>query len=169
MPGWNVYDNNSNTSDVYGHGTKVAGVIAAGKDIYYGYGRVDAGAAVLAAGDQSGTAPVTDTQAPIVSITSPTGGSVSGTVQVTAAASDDTGVASVAFYIDGVLVASDTSAPYSLAWNSVDHANGAAQFVARAYDSAGNEGISQTVSVNVNNQAPVVDTTPYVCHPRPDA
>ena len=90
VPGWNVYDNNSNTSDVYGHGTKVAGVIAPGKDIYYGYGRVDAGAAVLAAGDQSGTAPVTDTQAPIVSITSPTGGSVSGTVQVTAAASDET-------------------------------------------------------------------------------
>ena len=29
VPGWNLYDNNSNTSDVYGHGTKVAGVIAA--------------------------------------------------------------------------------------------------------------------------------------------
>jgi len=27
--GWNFYDNNSNTSDVYGHGTKVAGVVAA--------------------------------------------------------------------------------------------------------------------------------------------
>jgi len=29
IPGWNVYDNNSNTSDVYGHGTQVAGVAAA--------------------------------------------------------------------------------------------------------------------------------------------
>jgi subtilisin family serine protease len=29
VPGWNFYDNNSNTSDVYGHGTKVAGVVAA--------------------------------------------------------------------------------------------------------------------------------------------
>ncbi len=28
-PGWNFYDNNSNTSDVYGHGTAVAGVAAA--------------------------------------------------------------------------------------------------------------------------------------------
>jgi subtilisin family serine protease len=28
-PGWNFYDNNSNTADVYGHGTKVAGVVAA--------------------------------------------------------------------------------------------------------------------------------------------
>jgi thermitase len=29
VPGWNFYDNNSNTSDVNGHGTKVAGVAAA--------------------------------------------------------------------------------------------------------------------------------------------
>jgi len=29
VPGWNFYDNNNNTSDVYGHGTKVAGVVAA--------------------------------------------------------------------------------------------------------------------------------------------
>jgi subtilisin family serine protease len=29
VPGWNFYDNNSNTSDVYGHGTLVAGVVGA--------------------------------------------------------------------------------------------------------------------------------------------
>ena len=29
VPGWNVYNNNSNASDVYGHGTKVAGTAAA--------------------------------------------------------------------------------------------------------------------------------------------
>ena len=29
VPGWNFYDNNSNTSDVYGHGTLVAGSAAA--------------------------------------------------------------------------------------------------------------------------------------------
>src|SRR5262249_34838805 len=29
VPGWNFYDNNSNTSDVYGHGTAVAGAAAA--------------------------------------------------------------------------------------------------------------------------------------------
>ncbi len=29
VPGWNFYDNNSNTSDVHGHGTKVAGAAAA--------------------------------------------------------------------------------------------------------------------------------------------
>ena len=35
VPGWNLYDNNSNTSDVYGHGTKVAGVIAAASNNGY--------------------------------------------------------------------------------------------------------------------------------------
>lgn len=29
VPGWNVYDNNNNTGDVYGHGTEVAGTIGA--------------------------------------------------------------------------------------------------------------------------------------------
>jgi len=29
VPGWNFYDSNSNTSDVYGHGTKTAGAAAA--------------------------------------------------------------------------------------------------------------------------------------------
>src|SRR5690606_33513842 len=29
VPGWNFYNNNSDTSDVYGHGTKVAGAAAA--------------------------------------------------------------------------------------------------------------------------------------------
>ena len=29
VAGWNIYDNNSNTADVYGHGTNVAGTAAA--------------------------------------------------------------------------------------------------------------------------------------------
>jgi subtilisin family serine protease len=29
VPGWNTFDNNSNSGDVYGHGTKVAGTVAA--------------------------------------------------------------------------------------------------------------------------------------------
>jgi len=32
VPGWNFYDNNANTSDVYGHGTTVAGAAAAFTD-----------------------------------------------------------------------------------------------------------------------------------------
>lgn len=32
VPGWNIYDNSPDTSDVYGHGTKVAGTAAASGD-----------------------------------------------------------------------------------------------------------------------------------------
>lgn len=32
LPGWNTYDNNANSADVYGHGTKVAGTITAATD-----------------------------------------------------------------------------------------------------------------------------------------
>jgi thermitase len=32
VSGWNTFDNNSNSADVYGHGTKVAGTIAAASD-----------------------------------------------------------------------------------------------------------------------------------------
>ena len=36
VPGWNTYDNNDDTSDVYGHGTMVAGVVAAASDNWIG-------------------------------------------------------------------------------------------------------------------------------------
>ncbi|TCV88991.1 S8 family serine peptidase [Sulfurirhabdus autotrophica] len=32
VPGWNMYDNNADTADVYGHGTMVAGVVGAASD-----------------------------------------------------------------------------------------------------------------------------------------
>ncbi len=32
VPGWNMFDNNADTSDVYGHGTMVAGVVGAASD-----------------------------------------------------------------------------------------------------------------------------------------
>ena len=128
-----------------------------GKDVYFGYGRVDAAAAVSA----GGSSPAPDTEPPTVSITNPTGGGyVSGTVPIAAVAADNKGVTRVDFYIDGTRVSSDTSAPYSLNWNSTGHANGTAQLLARAYDSANNEGVSQTVSIIVDNQATVTDTVP---------
>src|SRR5438105_4491268 len=57
----------------------------------------------------------TDTKPPSVAITSPAANaSVSGTVSVSANASDNVGVVGVQFKLDGaVLGAEDTSAPYS--------------------------------------------------------
>ncbi len=55
---------------------------------------------------------------PTVSIASPTGGNVSGTVTISANASDNVGVTRVDFYVNGVLVGSDATAPYQYTWNT---------------------------------------------------
>lgn len=128
----------------------------AGKDIYYGHGRIDANAAVNAAM----AAPSADTQAPSVAVSSPAGGStVSGWVAIDVSASDNVGVTRVDLKVNGTLVASDVAAPYQFSWNSSQAANGTTSLVAWAYDAAGNGKASAPVAINVAN-AVVADTTP---------
>src|SRR6267154_6341248 len=64
--------------------------------------------------------PPPDTTPPTVSITAPaSGATVSGTTSVTASASDNVGVVGVQFKLDGSnLGAEDTTAPYSVSWNT---------------------------------------------------
>ena len=96
-----------------------------------------------------------DTTPPTTSITAPaSGATVSGTVSVTASASDNVGVTNVEFYIDGALAGSDASSPYAFAWNTAGLVNGSSHTIAsKAYDAAGNVGTSATVTVTVNNGA----------------
>src|SRR6185436_19042362 len=70
--------------------------------------------------------PATDGNPPTVSLTAPAGGAtLTGTTTLTATAADDVGVAGVQFQLDGNAIgAEDTSAPYSLAWDSTQIANG---------------------------------------------
>ncbi|HUP59461.1 MAG TPA: S8 family serine peptidase [Thermoanaerobaculia bacterium] len=121
---------------------------AAGRDDYYGWGLVQARAAYdLLAGSSTG-----DTTAPTTSITSPAAGAtVSGTVLVTASASDNVGVTKVEFYLDGVLQASDTSSPYEWSWDTTTATNASHSLSSKAYDAAGNVGSSASVSVTVSN------------------
>jgi hypothetical protein len=79
-------------------------------------------------------------------------------------ASDNVGVARVDLKVNGTVVATDNSAPFSFSWNSAATANGAALVVAVAYDAAGNAGSSATVNVNVANVTVSVpgDITPPV-------
>jgi archaellum component FlaF (FlaF/FlaG flagellin family) len=127
-----------------------------GYDYYYGYGRVNAAAAVLAAAQATSR----DTQPPIVSISSPTGGTVSGIVPVNVSASDNVGVTRVDLLVNGTLFASDTTTPYGFSWDS-SSLGGSATLVARAYDAAGNSANSQTVTVTVGTAPPSTpDTTP---------
>lgn len=132
----------------------------AGRDIYYGYGRVNASGGVAAAVSATSTI---DATPPTASILAPlAGATVSGLVAVNVTASDNVGVAHVDLQVNGSTVATDTASPFSFSWDSTGVANGMANLVAIAYDAAGNHAGSTTVSVNVANvTAPVVaDTTP---------
>jgi hypothetical protein len=97
-----------------------------------------------------------DTSAPAVSVTAPANGAtVSGSVNVTANASDNVGVSGVQFKLDGQNLGSeDTGAPYSTSWNSTSATNGNHQLTAVARDAAGNSTTSSVVTVNVQNTTP---------------
>jgi hypothetical protein len=74
-----------------------------------------------------------------------------GTMRLTADASDDVGVIGVQFTLDGAnLGPEQTSAPYSMDWNTLTVANGCHTLTAVARDAAGNRGIG-TLIVNVSN------------------
>ncbi|HTI34124.1 MAG TPA: LamG-like jellyroll fold domain-containing protein, partial [Miltoncostaea sp.] len=95
-----------------------------------------------------------DTQNPVATITAPgAGATVSGAaLQVTATATDDTGVAGVQFLLDGnPLGAEDTTAPYAVTWDTTTASNGPHTLTARARDAAGNTGTSPGVTVTVSN------------------
>ena len=116
--------------------------------------------AVDAAGNRSAQARITatttacDTTPPTVSVSSPAPGSVTGTVTVSAGAADDTGVAGVRFRLDDAnLGAEDTSAPYSVSWDTTTAANGAHTLTAVARDAAGNTTTSAPVAVTVANES----------------
>ena len=122
---------------------------AAGRDPYFGYGRVNALAAVNAVRT---TTPVADTQKPTSAITSPSGSSsVSGVVAVNVAATDNIGVTRVELKANGTVVGTDSATPFSFSWNSANSANGMVALVATAYDAAGNAMASAPVSVSVAN------------------
>lgn len=88
--------------------------------------------------------------APSVTLTAPVDASiVSGIVTLSANASDDVGLDRVDFLLDGNLLGSDASAPYSLSWNAATASNGAHVLLAQAYDLAGNVGSSAAVNVTV--------------------
>ena len=97
---------------------------------------------------------VPDTTAPTATA-SVTG--TSGTITFNATASDNVGVTSVEFIVDGVSRGTDTTAPYSLAFNSTALTNGSHTLVARARDAAGNIGNSSSVAFSVNNPVTLVE------------
>ena len=73
-------------------------------------------------------------------------------MNVTATASDNVAVVGVQFLLDGAnLGAEDTTAPYSVAWNTVGATNGTHTLTARARDAAANTTTSAARTVTVTN------------------
>ena len=93
-----------------------------------------------------------DVTAPTTQITAPANNAtVSGTVTVTATASDNVGVTSVQIYIDGSLASSGTASPLNYSWNTASASNGTHTIYSKASDAAGNIGTSTTITVTVSN------------------
>src|SRR5207245_1644162 len=118
-----------------------------------------------AAGNRTTSAPVTvtvfnDTTAPTVTISSPVAGAtVTGTITVSASASDHDGVVGGQFQLDGAsLGADDTAAPSPISCTTLFRSNGSHTLTAVARDAAGNRTTSAPVTVTVFNDttAPTV-------------
>lgn len=128
-----------------------------GFDQYYGHGRIDAARAVEAAYAKISV----DNIPPVISIASPTGGQISGSVPVDVNYSDNKGVVRVELHIDGQPALIDTDAPFAFMLDTTLLDDGEFTITAHAFDAAGNLGSSAPVTVIVKNSGqsddPVTD------------
>jgi hypothetical protein len=101
--------------------------------------------------------PVTiESQPPIVTIKTPAAGAtVSGVVPVQVTAVDDTGVTRVEFYVDNVLRAVKTAAPYTWNFDTTTIANGVHTLTVKAYDPAQNIGQASVTFTTQNDFSPL--------------
>lgn len=124
-----------------------------------GYGGGDGGAA---GGGQ--------TAAPTITLTAPTSASVNRTVTLTANVTAPAGVTRVEFLVDGSVVGSTTSSPYTFEWDTSTVTDGAHQVAARVTDAANVTVTSTAASVAVNNHPTInVALSPAQTFPLPDS
>lgn len=104
--------------------------------------------------------PPADTTPPDVSITQPAHGTtISGTVAVSANATDATGVAGVQFRLDGSPLGSEvTAAPYAITWLTTGSSNGTHTLTAIARDASGNSTSSPAITITLDNRAPAISS-----------
>jgi hypothetical protein len=110
-----------------------------------------------------------DATPPTVAVTAPAmdGQVVAGRVTLGADATDDVAVDHVDFLVDGTVVATDGTSPYSVSWNSSGVADGAVTITARAVDTSGNAATSDGRAATVDNTAPdtAIDSGPQSASP----
>ncbi len=94
-----------------------------------------------------------DSVNPSVNLTTPANGStLSGSVTLSADASDNIGVSKVEFYAGSSKIGEDTTSPYSISFDTTTIANGSYMIKAKAYDAAGNSAEDADTSVSIDNQ-----------------
>jgi hypothetical protein len=92
-----------------------------------------------------------DTTPPTISITSPINNqTVSGTITISANASDNVAVSKVAFSLKGFSCGEDITSPYSVTCNTTQVTNGTYIINATAYDTSNNQTTAQ-ITVTVGN------------------
>jgi subtilisin family serine protease len=102
---------------------------------------------------------IEDVTAPAVQVSEPRAGAhLRGAVTLTATGTDDIGVAKVEFFVDGVLLSTDTVAPWGAVWDTAGYP-GAHVLTAKAVDAAQNATTSGAVTVVIDNIAPTVTLT----------
>jgi hypothetical protein len=102
-----------------------------------------------------------DSTPPIVALASPVSGStVSGTINLSATATDNAGVTRVEFYRNpAVALGTVTSAPWTVPCDTKALPNGAHSFYCKAFDAAGNSAVSPSSTVTVSNATTNTNTT----------
>ena len=105
---------------------------------------------------------IVDTISPTISIIAPvTGNIVAGTINISAAAFDNVGIAGIQFKLDGINLGLENTTNYSISWNTASTTNADHTLTAVARDMAGNTATSSVVTITVNNNVtPVIPSTP---------
>lgn len=150
-----VPGSNGTVTQLYEGSGTVTVTPTAGKHFYYAQ-------VTQANGDRLWSAPIWVNQSTGGDTTPPTAtaseSGSSGTITLSATATDDVGVTNVEFYVDGVLKGSDAGSPYSISLDSTTLSNASHTLTSKAYDAAGNIGTSTAVSFTVSNSGS--DTSP---------
>ena len=111
------------------------------------YGRIDLGQTPPALGEP-----------PALTLIAPQG-TLSGTVALTANATNLVVITKVQFFANGTLIGSATSAPFTVNWDTTTVANGSATLRAIATDDSGDVGSSKILTVSVDNTAAATTLT----------
>lgn len=94
-----------------------------------------------------------DLVAPKIALKSPLAGMLlTGTVNLTADATDNKKVAEVVYLLDGAPIGTVTAAPWTLAYDSRTASNGEHSMQATVKDAGGNTASSETIKISVSNE-----------------